>query len=138
MHRPTRVLEPLRAILGSLARGLATTSSGLPITITPSGQEIASARLGQRSIQRVLEALARDGLVVIENVVDHASIDALNEVMVKDAKTLMERGEDGPFNYNLGEYRFRHHSHIHELTGDRQLAAEPSVRPGRVRAVHLH
>lgn len=105
MFRSTRVLAPLHA--GVMARrGLATTvlSQSQPVTITPSAQEIAGARLGQRSVQRALEALAGDGLVVVEDVVDHASIDALNEVMVKDAHTLIARGDNGPFNYNLGKH----------------------------------
>lgn len=105
MLTPARLCKSLHASVGASARrALATAaSSGQPLTIKPSPQEIASARLGQRSIQRALEALTHDGLVVVEDVVDPASIDALNAVMVKDARTLMARGEAGPFNYNLGE-----------------------------------
>lgn len=73
-----------------------------PVAITPSGQEIAAARLDPRSVQRALEALHRDGIVVVEDVVDHGAIEALNAVMVEDAATLIARGTDGPFNFNLG------------------------------------
>lgn len=60
------------------------------------------ARLNQRNVERALEALHKDGLVVVEDVVDTASIDRLNARMEADTRTLMARGEDGPFNYNLG------------------------------------
>lgn len=104
MLTPFRLCRTLHAGIGASTRRLATAaSSGQPLTLKPSPQEIASARLSQRSIQRALEALTHDGLVVVEDVVDTASIDALNAVMVKDAHVLMGRGEAGPFNYNLGE-----------------------------------
>ncbi|BEI80790.1 hypothetical protein CcaverHIS002_0113190 [Cutaneotrichosporon cavernicola] len=86
-------------------RGMATSPQTVApplVAITPSRQEISAARLDARSIQRALEALSRDGIVVVEDVVDHDAIDALNAVMVKDAATLIARGTHGPFNYNLG------------------------------------
>jgi hypothetical protein len=94
---------PLKASLTVLRRGVATSSQ--PVAITPSAQEVAAGRLEARTVQKSLEALAHDGLVVVEDVVDHAAIDALNAVMVRDAAVLMARGKDGPFNYNLGRAR---------------------------------
>ncbi len=53
-------------------------------------------------MQKSLEALTLNGLVVVENVVDIAAIDKLNARMECDTRVLMARGKDGPFNYNLG------------------------------------
>jgi hypothetical protein len=73
-----------------------------PVALRPSASELAASRLNQRTIQEALEALNGDGLVVVENVVETAVINKLNTAMVADARTLMARGSDGPFNYNLG------------------------------------
>jgi hypothetical protein len=43
-----------------------------------------------------------DGLVVVEDVIPHEHLDHLNIRMVEDARILQARGEDGPFNYNVG------------------------------------
>ena len=72
------------------------------VEIVPSADELAQACLGQRSVQSALEALHRDGIVVVKDVVDHTAIDRLNRHMMDDTRTLMDRGENGPFNYNLG------------------------------------
>ena len=57
--------------------------------------------LGQRSLEIAIRALFRDGLVVVENMVDHAVLDRLNRKMVEDAYELQAR-KDSPFNYNKG------------------------------------
>ncbi|KAJ7698891.1 hypothetical protein B0H17DRAFT_1328361 [Mycena rosella] len=71
-------------------------------SIKPSTAEKGKGRLDQRHLQKALEALHKDGIVVVEDVVDHAAIDKLNARMIKDTRVLMDRGHDGPFNYNLG------------------------------------
>ncbi|KAF2645554.1 phytanoyl-CoA dioxygenase family protein [Massarina eburnea CBS 473.64] len=72
-----------------------------PITITPSSSEIKNRALNQKSLEIATRALARDGLVVIEDLVPHSVLDSLNEKMVKDAYELQNR-EDSPFNYHRG------------------------------------
>lgn len=85
------------------ARGFATIQgSGRTAAVSPSGSEIANAKLGPRNLEKAVRHLHEDGLIVIEDIVPHAELDFLNEQMVKDARTLQARGEDGPFNYNLG------------------------------------
>ena len=54
----------------------------------------------QRHLEKAVEALHIDGLVVVENAIAHDDLDDLNEKMVADARTLQARGKDGPFNYN--------------------------------------
>lgn len=90
-----------------MRRSLATVAnnpngSGLPVTVKPSAEEIKSRTLGARNLETAVRHMHRDGLVVIEDVVPHAALDALNIKMAQDARTLQARGEDGPFNYNLG------------------------------------
>lgn len=73
-------------------------SSGLssdPISISVSATEIGNGRLNQRNLEIATRALARDGLVVLEDVIDHAVLDRLNEKMVKDAYELQSR-KDSP------------------------------------------
>ncbi|GAE00012.1 hypothetical protein PVAR5_8742 [Paecilomyces variotii No. 5] len=73
----------------------------LPITLTPSRDEVDRLQLSSRNIEAAIRSLHKDGLVVIENVVDHPSLDALNEVMTRDAYALRDK-PDSPFNYNPG------------------------------------
>jgi hypothetical protein len=73
-----------------------------PIHIKPSTQEIKEGRLSPQNIERALYALHFDGLVVLENAVDHDHLDALNVVMVKDAACLQSLGDAGPYNYHKG------------------------------------
>ncbi|RSH87826.1 uncharacterized protein EHS24_000343 [Apiotrichum porosum] len=90
----TRTAQPIRLF--------ASEAKSHPVVLTPSDQEVANCRLSQRSMQTILEAMHADGLVVVQGVVDTTAIDRLNARMVEDTRTLVARGDDGPFNYNLG------------------------------------
>jgi hypothetical protein len=70
--------------------------------ITPSAAELSAGEFSPQNIEKALTALHHDGLVVLENVVDLEHLEELDRVMVKDAKTLYERGEGSPFNYHRG------------------------------------
>jgi hypothetical protein len=75
--------------------------SSTPISIVPSAAELKDGSLSQRNIEIAIRALSRDGLVVLENMVDHTTLDRLNKKMVWDAYDLQSR-KDSPFNYNKG------------------------------------
>jgi hypothetical protein len=75
--------------------------SSSPISVVPSNSEIQDGLLNQRNLEIAVRALSRDGLVVLENMVDHATLDRLNVKMVEDAYELQSR-KDSPFNYNKG------------------------------------
>ena len=66
-----------------------------PISITPSAAERAAGVLSQRHLEIAVRALVRDGLVVLEDVVEHAVLDRLNAKMVEDAYELQAR-KDSP------------------------------------------
>ncbi|XP_014562599.1 hypothetical protein COCVIDRAFT_32476 [Bipolaris victoriae FI3] len=80
---------------------MAPTLSSTPISVVPSASEIKNGALNQRNLEIAIRALARDGLVVLEDMVDHAVLDRLNKKMVQDAYELQAR-KDSPFNYNKG------------------------------------
>jgi hypothetical protein len=64
-----------------------------PISITPSAAEIKNGALSQRHLEIAIRALVRDGLVVLEDMIEHAVLDRLNEKMVQDAYELQGRKE---------------------------------------------
>ena len=68
-----------------------TNSSNQPKIIRLTDQELADKTIGSHSLQAALEALHEDGLVVLENAVDPAHLDKLNERMVADAEILKGR-----------------------------------------------
>jgi hypothetical protein len=72
-----------------------------PLSIVPSPAELKNGLLSQRNLELAVRALSRDGLVVLEDVVDHDTLDHLNLKMVEDAYELQAR-KDSPFNYNKG------------------------------------
>jgi hypothetical protein len=72
-----------------------------PIAVVPSAAELKDGFLSQRNLEIAIRALSRDGLVVLENMVDYAVLDRLNKKMVEDAYELQAR-KDSPFNYNKG------------------------------------
>lgn len=78
-----------------------TPTPGLAI-IQPSPTELKGLALNPRNLETAVRHLHEDGLVVVEDVVPHDHLDKLNTKMVRDAKTLQARGDDGPFNYNKG------------------------------------
>ncbi|KAK8036156.1 hypothetical protein PG993_008770 [Apiospora rasikravindrae] len=53
--------------------------------------ELATKKMGSHHLQAAVEALHRDGLVVLSNAVDPAHLDKLNERMVPEAKELYSR-----------------------------------------------
>ncbi|KAK8116874.1 phytanoyl-CoA dioxygenase family protein [Apiospora kogelbergensis] len=73
----------------------AASQRGLPqpqvtqIELTPG--ELASHKIGSHHLQAAVEALHRDGMVVLSNAVDPAHLDKLNERMVPEAKGLYSR-----------------------------------------------
>jgi hypothetical protein len=75
--------------------------SSTPISILPTTAELKHRSLSQRNLEIAIRALSRDGLVVLEDMVDHAVLDRLNKKMVQDAYELQAR-KDSPFNYNKG------------------------------------
>lgn len=72
-----------------------------PISIVPSSSELDAKQLNQRNLEIAIRALSRDGFVVLENMVDHVTLDRLDVKMVYDAYELQAR-KDSPYNYNKG------------------------------------
>lgn len=72
-----------------------------PVSVAPSTSEVREGRLSNSNLELAIRALARDGMVVLEDMVEHAVLDRLNVKMVEDAYNLQSR-KDSPFNYNKG------------------------------------
>lgn len=69
-------------------------------SIKVSKEELQQGRLNERNLELAVRHILQDGLVVVEDVVEHDVLDQLNLKMVEDAKFLSGRGENSPFNYN--------------------------------------
>ncbi|KAJ7982777.1 phytanoyl-CoA dioxygenase family protein [Mycena polygramma] len=78
------------------------TLSSTPISVKVSKSEINAGQLDWRKVEIATRALRRDGLVVLEDLIEHENLDKLNQKMVEDAYALQALGDDGPFNYNKG------------------------------------
>ena len=75
-----------------------------PIHVIPSVKERSEKKLSPQNIERALYALHYDGLVVLENAVDHEHLDKLNARMVDEATYLSSLGENSPYNYHKGAF----------------------------------
>ncbi|KAH8159471.1 hypothetical protein CIB48_g8780 [Xylaria polymorpha] len=106
MHSICRGHTLLRASLAVSRRPIIQqrllSTQSLPQVVRPSAEEIKSKRLSKRNLEIAVRGVHLDGLVVVEGVVPHEHLDHLNTKMVEDARVLQARGEDGPFNYNVG------------------------------------
>jgi ectoine hydroxylase-related dioxygenase (phytanoyl-CoA dioxygenase family) len=77
------------------------TSAG-PVSIKASVEERQKGKLSERNLEIAVRSVLKDGLVVVENAIDHQVLDELNKKMVADAMVLRDRGDNSPFNYNKG------------------------------------
>lgn len=82
--------------------GLSHRLSSEPITIPVTRQELKTGSLSWPHLELAIRALHRDGLIVLEDVIEHGELDVLNKKMVEDARILQSAGEDSPYNYNKG------------------------------------
>jgi hypothetical protein len=76
--------------------------SSQPVTIPVTPEEVSAGSLSWKNLELATRVLHRDGLVVLENVIDHAKLDRLNEQMVVDARILQSAGDNSPHNYHKG------------------------------------
>ncbi|KAE8151346.1 hypothetical protein BDV25DRAFT_128868 [Aspergillus avenaceus] len=76
--------------------------SSLPASITPSQGEIKTRQLSPQNVATAIRSLYHDGLVVVEDVIPHDSLNRLNQKMVTDAYTLQSKKENSPYKYNPG------------------------------------
>jgi hypothetical protein len=67
----------------------AATNVGGPKAIVLTDEERDSGVMSDMKLYEAIEAFFRDGLVVIENAIDTAIIDKLNERMLQDTKKLL-------------------------------------------------
>ena len=58
-------------------------------------KETESRRMSPRRLKQAVEAIRRDGYVVIENAVPHEPLDVLREKMDQDSKVLIDREQWG-------------------------------------------
>jgi hypothetical protein len=68
----------------------------------PTPKEINEGKISPQNIERALYALHFDGLLVLENAVNHPHLDTLNETIVKNAVYITSLGDESPYNYRRG------------------------------------
>lgn len=71
------------------------------VTIACSAEEVASGRLTEAHFQEALEAMDRDGMVVLKDVIAPEHIEVLREKLLEDVAQFTGR-KDAPFNFNRG------------------------------------
>lgn len=103
-HLNTAKAAGFRAVSGLLVKRLSSCIPlrARPVSICTDSEERASGRLSERNLEIAVRHVRKDGLVVVQDVIEHEILDKLNEKMVQDALELRSRGENSPFNYNKG------------------------------------
>jgi len=102
ISRPDLVGPLYNQLAKSSTKSFLRSLSSVPIAVKVSPQEVASNSLTWQNLELATRALHRDGLVVLEDVIDRAKLDRLNRKMADDAHTLQSKGDASPFNYNKG------------------------------------
>ncbi|KAL5347757.1 hypothetical protein ACLOAV_007166 [Pseudogymnoascus australis] len=85
----------------STSPSAAHPASPPPKIVQVSPEEKAAGVLSWKNLELANRALHHDGLVVLENAIEHSKLDFLNEKMVADAR-ILQVAEDSPYNYNRG------------------------------------
>lgn len=85
----------------STSSNAAHSTSASPKIVQVSSEEKDAGVLTWKNLELANRALHHDGLVVLENAIEHSKLDFLNEKMVVDARTL-QAAKDSPYNYNRG------------------------------------
>lgn len=80
--------------------------SSQPLTVHVAPDEVSAGRLTWQNLELAVRAIHRDGLVVLENIIEHDRLDNLNARMVEDARYLQSAGDASPFNYHKGSVSF--------------------------------
>ena len=62
--------------------------------VTLSPEELATQQFESHNLQHAIEALHRDGLIVLKNAIDPAHLDKMNSRMVPEAKELYAKVSD--------------------------------------------
>ncbi|KEZ42158.1 hypothetical protein SAPIO_CDS6212 [Scedosporium apiospermum] len=75
------------------------TSSDGPVIISLTNEERDSGVMSDKKLYDAIEAFFNDGLVVVENAIDTAIIDKLNERMLQDTAKLLNGGGEVHFNH---------------------------------------
>lgn len=91
----------------STSPSAAHPASPPPKIVQVSPEEKAAGVLSWKNLELANRALHHDGLVVLENAIEHSKLDFLNEKMVADAR-ILQVAEDSPYNYNRGLGPFTH------------------------------
>ncbi|KAI1629961.1 putative phytanoyl-CoA dioxygenase [Exophiala viscosa] len=84
---------------------MATTTgvtSRAPAVVRASEAEVGAGRFFERNLEVAVRHVLKDGVVVIQDAINHQVLDKLNEKMKADAITLSKSGDGTPFNYNRG------------------------------------
>lgn len=94
----------VRAVCAPLVRRFYSRPSlrAEPTSIRADPEERILGKLSDRNLETAVRHILKDGLVVVEDVIEHDILDKLNGRMVQDALELRSRGGKSPFNYNKG------------------------------------
>ncbi len=77
-------------------------TGGTEVTRIPfAAEEVASGQMAADHLEAAVEAVLRDGFVVLEGVVDPSHLETLRARMEEDLRVLLAR-TDAPFNWNVG------------------------------------
>lgn len=88
--------------MATAARVARASTTPVVCSIKPDQDEIRQGRLSERNLELAVRHVLRDGVVVVENAIDHSLLDDLNKKMAEDAIRLRSRDKNVPFNYNQG------------------------------------
>ena len=73
---------------------LPSKSLNTPVRVQPTAAEIAKGRFNDANIKLFLSGMHRDGVVIIEDIIDPAHLDKINDFMDEDTVKELQQGDD--------------------------------------------
>lgn len=73
-----------------------------PLAVAVSPEEVKTNALSWRNLEIATRALHRDGIVILQDVIDHSKLGFLNDKMLGDAELLQKADYPIPYNFHKG------------------------------------
>lgn len=81
--------------------GLPLKSLNTPVIVKPSPEEIAKGRFNDVNIKLFLSGMHRDGVVIIEDIIDPTHLDVINKFIAEDTEKELQKGESLYHNFGV-------------------------------------
>lgn len=91
IESPFAAEKPVNAVDPSYMPEVPSKEANQPVRISPTPEEVQSGHWSDKSLRIINSAMYRDGVVLLENMIDPAHLDKINDFIVEDTKKELQK-----------------------------------------------